>query len=282
MFTQCPDCHKTYPVTKKQARAKKAQIFCTDCKKKFVVSALLDKKPTEPTTPIQLNKKPSELVTEAKAEYIPKPESTKKPRPKKKATPVPPLPINISTFLRKNSHAPATANPVVSDPVPERLPWEVEKKDPSNQWLTGFIIGLVLLIGQFIYFEHANWPQNPSYRPQLEKLCLWLGCQLADYQNLTELSVLQSSFTPNADNTIVFKAAVTNQAPFKQRLPNIKLTLLDYSEQLFAVRIFSPKDYMADMKRTTTSIAPDETVEVSLTIAAPKTPVGGYNFDLVY
>ena len=281
MFTQCPDCRKTYPVTKKQARAKKAQIFCTDCKKKFIVSALSDKKPAESVTPVRLVKKPSELVTEAKAEYIPKPEPKSKPRPKKKSAP-PSLPINISGFLRKNHSDSAIVTPVAAEPTPERLPWEVEKKTLNGNWLTGLIVGVVLLVGQIVYFQYSNLSQNPSYRPSLEKLCQWLGCQLVDYQNLAEFAVLQSSFVPNADNTIVFKAAITNQAPFKQRLPKIKLTLLDYNEQLFAVRIFSPKDYIANKKRTTISIAPDETVEVSLTIAAPKTPIGGYNFDLIY
>jgi Protein of unknown function (DUF3426) len=281
MFTQCPDCRKTYPVTKKQTRAKKAQIFCTDCKKKFIVSAVLDKKPAEPITPIKLAEKPSELVTEAKAEYIPKPEPKSRPRPQKKSAP-PSLPINISGFLRKTNSDSVIANSVEVGSTPERLPWEVEKKALSVNWLTGIIVGLVLLIGQIIYFEQSKWSQNPSYRPSLEKLCQRFGCQLADYQNLAEFAVLQSSFVPNADNTLVFKAAVTNQAPFKQRLPNIKLTLLDFSEQRFAVRIFSPKDYIANKNRTTISIAPDETVEANLTIAAPKTPIGGYNFDLIY
>ena len=321
MFTQCPDCRKTFPITKKQLRGKKALIFCSDCKKNFNALTLLDEKSTA-------------LVTEAKAEYIPKPNANQKSSTKKKSETkrhsiteilgklkplmvrqgspgrsrrthhewnqpiaVRPEPfdntqenpvegliqgsLHSSNVLSKASSNTATINPAVLEPAIERLPWEVEKKPINVLWFVGFIIGSLFLLGQLIYFESGTFSQNVSYRPQLEKLCRWLGCQLPDYQNLEEFAVLQGSFKPNADNTITFKAVINNQAPFKQRLPNIKLTLLDYNEQIFAQRIFDPKDHISGMG-THLTIAPDATVAVSLTIAAPKTPIGGYNFDLIY
>jgi hypothetical protein len=270
MYTQCPDCRKTYPVTKKHTRAKKAQIYCTDCKKKFNVSALL-------------NESSAVLVTEAKAEFIPKAESKRQPRQKKKSARNP-YSINASSFLKAVKPTDTSNIPLESSPVPEKLPWEEkdENKPIHFSWLTGLITGLFLLLGQIIYFEHGKWPQNPAYRPQLEKLCQWLGCELPDYENLNELAVLQGSFTPNPGNTIAFRAAINNQASFRQKLPNIKLTLIDYNEQLIAQRIFVPKDYLSDAKRSHFSIDPDETLEASLTIAAPKTAIGGYNFDLLY
>ncbi len=318
MFTQCPDCRKTYPVTKRQLRAKKPQIFCTDCKKKFNAKTLLNENTTA-------------LVTEAKAEYIPKPDFKQKTSPNKKSETKPhsiieppgklnllvarqgspepsqnqhdqdqpvvvrPEPfvhaqespverlmqkaLNIGSSLSKIGSS--AVNSAVSEPAPERLPWEAEKKPFNFNWFVGFIVGSVLLLGQLIYFEVGKLSQNASYRPPIEKLCRWLGCQLPDYQNLDEFEVLQGSFTPNADNTITFKAIISNQAAFKQRLPNIKLTLLDYNEQIFAQRIFGPKDYISGAGEHL-SIAPDATVSINLTIAAPKSPIGGYNFDLIY
>jgi Protein of unknown function (DUF3426) len=186
---------------------------------------------------------------------------------------------NIQGISSKTTFA--TSKPVETDSVPERLPWEAEKKPANINWFVGFIIGFVFLIGQLAYFESGKLSQNTSYRPVLEKLCRWLGCHVADYQNLDEFAVLQGSFKPNGDNTITFKAVINNQAAFKQRLPNIKLTLLDYNEQVFAQRIFDPKDHISGVG-THLAIAPDATVAVSLTIAAPKTPIGGYNFDLIY
>lgn len=268
MFTQCPDCRKIYPVSKKLLRSKKPQLFCVDCKKKFNANTLLNEKTTA-------------LVSEAKAEYIPKSEFKQKANPKK-ITDTINYSIDIKGFIKKASSNIAAIKPETSESAPERLPWEVDDKTTTSYWLYGFIGGLILLLGQFFYFESGKWSQNPSSRPQMEKLCRLLDCQLADYENLAEFNVLQGSFTPNADNTMAFKAVINNQSAFKQRLPNIKLTLLDFDEQVFAQRIFAPKEYLSNSARATFSVNPDETVEANLTIAVPKTPIGGYNFDLVY
>lgn len=270
MFTQCPDCRKTYPLTKAQLRGKKTFIYCKDCSKKFNALELLSDKPTG-------------LLVEAKAEFIAKPESTPSSSSKKKAKNRQPANKNpVIEAANNNSANETTPIPPTMSPTSERLPWEAEKTPVNVLWFVGVVIGSLILLGQIIYFESARAGQNAAYRPQLEKLCNWLGCQLADYENLAELTVLQGSFTPNADNTISFKAVINNQAAFKQHLPNIKLTLLDYNEQLFAQRIFAPKEYLPATASTSFSIAPDETVTASLTIAAPKTSIGGYNFDLTY
>lgn len=269
MFTQCPDCRKIYPLNKGQLRGKKTLIYCSDCSKKFNALELLNEKPTG-------------LIAEAKAEFIAKADSTERSRSNKKSKSR--QQTKIETDIEINKHDPdETAISALATPsATERLPWEAEKTPVNVNWRLGFIMASLFLLGQIIYFETDSLSQNTSYRPQLEKLCRWLACQLPDYENLAEFAVLQSSFAPNPGNTIAFKAVINNQAPFKQRLPNIKLTLLDYNEQMFAQRIFAPKDYLTGKARTNFSIAPDETVEAHLIIAAPKTGIGGYNFDLIY
>jgi Protein of unknown function (DUF3426) len=271
MHTQCPYCQKTYPMPKKNVRGKKAKIYCVDCKKKFDVATLA-------------NENASALVAEAKAEYIPKPISNRKNKPEKKSENQA-FQVNLSAFLKKDRSVAVNPNPVEPDSLSDRLPWEMDEKKSLNlstPWLVGFISGLLLLLWQIIYFESHNWPQNPVYRPQLEKLCSWLGCKLPNYESLNELAVLQGSFTSNTDNTIVFKAVINNQAVFNQKFPNIRLTLLDYNEQVLAQRVFLPNEYLAQANRKDSFIPADQTLEASLTIIPPKTAIGGYNFDLVY
>lgn len=269
MLTQCPDCRKTYPLTAEQLRGKKTLVFCSNCSKSFNA---LD----------SLSEKSTGLIAEAKTEFIAKTDPKPNSRSKKKSKNRQPSKKKAEIGFKKNSLDETADIPTLTPPSAERLPWETEKTSINVNWYLGFIIGSLLLLGQIIYFESGTMSQNVSYRPKLEKVCRWLGCQLPDYQNLNEFAVLQGSFTPNSDNTMAFKAVINNQALFKQRLPNIKLTLLDYNEQIFAQRIFTPKDYLSSTAGSNFSIAPDETVEVSLTIAAPKTPIGGYNFDLIY
>ncbi len=292
MYTQCPDCRKSYPLSKKQARAKKAQILCSDCKKKFTVSVILDEKTAEvkqakktkkteiieetknePTTPI--------LLAEAETKYIPK-EDAKSIADLSIKNEYQPYLNDVSGFLKKSDVESAVIVPQAPEPEPERLPWEAEQKTVSINWFAGVVLGLLALLGQVIFFEGAGLSQNTAYRPHLEKLCRLLGCQLQAYENLSELAVLQGSFTTLPDKTIAYKTVINNQSPFQQKLPDIQLNLLDYNEQLVAQRVFSPKDYLAGQVRTKFTIAPDETVEAKLLIAAPAMPFGGYNFNLIY
>lgn len=293
IYSQCPDCGKAYPLTKKQQRAKKAQIYCGDCKKKFAVTQMMAEKNVEAKN---LKPKKAEpkiqktsashvrpiLLAEAEAKYVPKEESNPLTGLNVK-TEFQPYLKNIGAILRK-SDVKAT-QVVAQSPAPEgeRLPWERETKIQYNiNWFLGVMIGFLLLLGQTVYFEGPKASQHAKYRPWVEKLCDWFGCKLAGYENLSEFTVLQSSFTTQPDHTIVFKTAINNQASFQQKLPNIQLNLLDYNEQLIAQRIFYPKEYLINSQRAMPTITPDETVEARLHIMQPETPVGGYNFNLVY
>lgn len=268
MFTQCPDCHKTYPVSKKQLRGKKAKIYCTDCKKKFSVPVLLNESSTAP-------------VQEAKVEYRSgsEPEATsmltvhsefKSPS------------VDASSFLKTRMADTDALSFEEAETSEQSLPWEVEKRPLSINWSVGFVVGCLLFLGQIVYFEAENLGQNAVYRPTMEKIAGLFGFALPVYENVNEFEVLESSLTPGDDAAFVFKATFNNQAVFKQRLPKIRLALLDYNEQLFAERIFDPKEYRAELGLKGHFIAPDETIQVSLKIAPPKTKVGGYHFDLLY
>lgn len=296
MHSQCPECGKAYPVTKKQQRAKKTQIYCGDCKKKFTVTAFVSEKTakiakTAEINPQKFNKPPvpkaeevkpeitPTLLTEAKTEFIPKEDSRQLVGADKKN--VSQLyASNLGNVLKRSNAKTAVIVPQAPPPQ-ERLPWEVDSKQASLNWFLGAVIGLLLLVSQVVAYEVPKLSQSTTYRPLLEKLCQWVGCRLAVYENLSEFAVMKSSFTPQSDQIIVFKTTINNQSAFKQRLPNIQLNLLDYNEQLMVQRVFYPKDYLPNSSSQLT-IMPDETVEAMLVIAVPETPVGGYNFNLVY
>ncbi len=161
------------------------------------------------------------------------------------------------------------------------LPWDNAGVSGNAYWLTGLVIGLLLLIGQLIYFEGYAFSQNPAVRPGLAKACQLIKCQLPDYKNLDEFALLHGSFTPLPDQNYDFRVVMSNQADFSQPYPNIKLTLFDYSGNAFAQRIFHPRDYLPE-NAVETLMAVDATTEISLKIAAPKTTVGGSTFDLMY
>jgi len=161
------------------------------------------------------------------------------------------------------------------------LPWDKASMPGNTFWRTGLVIGLLVLIGQIIYFEGYAFSQSPAIRPSLVKLCQLIKCQLPIYKNLDEFSLLHGSFTPLPDQNYAFRVVMSNQADFAQPYPNIKLTLFDYSGNTFAHRIFQPRDYLPE-DAVASVMASDATTEISLKIAAPETKVGGSTFDLVY
>lgn len=159
--------------------------------------------------------------------------------------------------------------------------WPSAPENPTEKsyWLIGSLIGLTVLIGQLSYFEGPALPQNPSFRPWLEKFCGLLACQLPSYQHTKELTVLQGALTTQSDQTIVFSAVISNQAAFEQAYPKLKLTLLDYAGLPFSQRVFQPHDYLPKESAAPLLLLPDATSEISLSLAAPKTKIGGYTFE---
>jgi len=167
-----------------------------------------------------------------------------------------------------------------ADAAPSPEPW-IENHDRWQKvWLIGLPLGVVLLLVQGFYFEGGRALQNPKFRLALEKLCGVLHCGLPDYRNLAELSVLHNSFSPLPNGHYAFKLVVSNDAEFSMRYPVIGLTLLSYEGQPFAQRLFQPREYLAGQQNA--YLAANSAAEISLEIAAPKTKVGGFHFDLSY
>lgn len=218
MFTRCPECQKTQPLTLEQLRASRGMLRCIQC------SALFDA-----------------LMTISETE------------------------VNDNAQL----------NPV------KPLPWDKKKQLGNLYWCIGLIFSLLMLVAQLVYFEGYALSQKQGFRLWVEKICAQLNCNLPVYQNIDEFEVLHRSLTLLPDQNYAFNIVFSNQAAFRQKYPNIKLTLLNFSGQAFAHRIFFPADYLSNAF-SIGAIEADATTEINLKIVAPKTKVGGFDFDFQY
>lgn len=312
MFTQCPVCHKAYPLSAEQLHTN-SLIACSDCGNEFSAYELLTEKSVElkakpkskakkktknrqqakKNLPIDFNawkdakpmelesKKPTGLLAEVKAEFIPKTGTEYNDQPERRTKDRRQVPKKSGAEFKKNSLE-ATATSTDITPAPEEiLPWETVSSPVNVNWTLGLLISSVVLIGQLIYFENGKWSQNTAFRPRLEKICGWLGCKLRAYKNSDELTVLSGSFVPKDDNTIEIREIINNQAAFNQPLPNIKLTLLDYNEQFIGQRVFTPTEYTSTTGKDFV-LAPDATFEINFSIAAPETSIGGHTIEFTY
>ncbi|MDD5579242.1 MAG: zinc-ribbon and DUF3426 domain-containing protein [Methylobacter sp.] len=216
MFTQCPSCQKTYPLTVEELRAGRGMMSCRNCSARF----------------------------------------------------------DALEFISETAAGPSKI--IFSSP----LIWEQKKASGTVYWNAGLIIGLVLFIAQIGYFEHFSFSQNPAFRPWLIKICGQIKCVLPAYEKPDEFAVAHGSLVPLPHQAIAFRAVITNQAAFTQAYPDLKLTLFSYTGEPFARRTFRPLDYLPAASGSK-FMASDETAEIGLNIAAPKTKTGGYTFELI-
>ncbi len=149
----------------------------------------------------------------------------------------------------------------------------------SYWWTFGFIAALVLLLAQIVLVEREKLAQDPEQREWLEKICQQLPCGLPVYKNLDEIEILHGDFQLNDNSHYVFQTVISNQAPFAQAYPGIKLILLDFSGEAFAERVFYPAEYLTIPANGL--LAASQTIEVSLNIAIPAQKIGGYTFELI-
>lgn len=179
----------------------------------------------------------------------------------------------------------------ISDTAPKKKRYQQRETElqalfeparPTNSriaWSAGLGIAILLLLGQFIYFEGGHLAQNPALRPTLAGICSALGCELPDYRNIAELEILHSELQQQSDNHYRLRAAIVNQAGFAQPYPQLKLNLADVNGENFAARIFTPQDYLQQQPQA--SIASGGAVEIGIDIAAPDEPVGGFTIELI-
>lgn len=152
-----------------------------------------------------------------------------------------------------------------------------QAKTRHKGWLYAFCFGLLALIAQFFYFETYSLTQNPKLRPWLLELCDTLSCDLPDYQNAGEISILKTTLKPGEAPNYRFKAVITNQSAFSQPYPHLRLTLLDFTGEAMLKRVFSPADYQAK----SSLLASDDSAEIIIDIAVPNKTFGGYSFKLL-
>jgi len=165
-------------------------------------------------------------------------------------------------------------------PIAEDLPWNQEKHPKNVSWALGTGLCFLLLVAQIVFFEGHAYTQHGAIRPFLTALCEHIGCHLPDYQNPDELNLV-GSLNRTPGHYYELQAAISNQAAFPQAYPYVKLTLLDYNGNPFAARIFRPEDYLPESSHASV-IKPDDTTEIRLKIAAPKSAIGGSAFELIY
>ncbi|MGD2171460.1 MAG: zinc-ribbon and DUF3426 domain-containing protein [Gammaproteobacteria bacterium] len=148
----------------------------------------------------------------------------------------------------------------------------------------GWFIGILLLgavgIAQAVYYQRYQLIEDPRYQQQVVNLCRILPCAESEFASTEQIRMLERNvFThPIANNALMVTGSFKNQAPFRQKLPDMLISLFDVQGKLIANRLFTPTEYLLE-DRNRRAFDPGATVQFRLEIVDPGTDALTYEFE---
>lgn len=258
MYTQCPACLTTFKVTPAQLEARGGMVRCGICSAVFHAEQRL--LPVPPTT------KPATA-----APTLESIKNDKRNRPGKNRRRDKPRAINKK--LAREAGIPTVTKPLLF--AKPRL------HVSSLLWGFGSLALLVLLAGQFVYFNRHELATIPPWRPYLVDICLYAGCELRPLRDIARIELLQASMAPHPqyENALRLRATLVNRAAFRQDYPWMEVSLTGNTGNVIARRTFSPIQYSETPLEGV--LTPNVVATARLDVTNPDGKAVGYEIRLV-
>lgn len=144
-------------------------------------------------------------------------------------------------------------------------------------WL-GLSIALILLLaGQWLWFNKSTLSQQPQLRPSYTYICKIFNCIIPAYQSIAELktNAISIYIIPEQPRLLQVDLILINQAKFDQLLPTIIIQFLDLNAKLLTQENITPNQYMlknSSMQHLAANIA----AHVSFSIKDPGSEAVSY------
>lgn len=122
-----------------------------------------------------------------------------------------------------------------------------ERYDPyaTTGWALASLVALLVLAGQYLWFERATLALNPDLHPIYTLACDRLPCQLGKgaYRSIVNRNMVVRPHPAFAD-ALSIDIQLRNDAAFAQPYPALELTFTDLKGRLVAGRVFQPREYL--------------------------------------
>jgi hypothetical protein len=137
---------------------------------------------------------------------------------------------------------------------------------------------IVLLAGQFGWFNQAELSQQEEFRGWYELLCDQLQCELPEFTDVAKIKTrkLVVRTHPDVDEALIVDAIIFNDSHFAQPLPLLSLSFSDMNNRLVASRRFKPVEYLAGELTGNHEMPAQTEVHLSLEIVDPGTSAVSY------
>ena len=305
MLTRCSACATTFRVTPEQLKARLGRVRCGSCQTVFnALDSLIEETaqstaeslPDTPLTPLAVPVEMPEPATLAPVSEAPLSEEvdTIPSLAPEDAPDIPDILLEssfVSTVEAADSaaeEAPAPlADPVVIDPplptfdpLPEILP----AKPLRWPWITGLVLGLMLLVLQAVlHFRVELSVLVPELKPALIAACQPFACSVPLPAHADLLIIESSDLHPGEHKgQLQLTATLKNRAPFPQSYPLLELTLNDIADRPLIVRSLRPEEYLPPTRALAAGFAAQSDLALSLDLDVGDTPAAGYRLYIYY
>lgn len=232
-----------------------------------------------PTTP--LSAKPDadeELFLDIPAAHGPGPRQLRQPAPPHPAAadhepePAAQAPAFEPESMRADDRI-GGARPLLGGLEPEPLQLHTfthEPRWPKVLWGGAVLAGLLLLAGQYFYFNFDRLARG-ELRPRLVELCSALNCRVPPQYDLARIrtSSLIVRSHPTQRGALAVDAILTNLAPFGQPYPLLQLQFTDLDGRPVAGRQFSPSEYLGGELSGAELMPVQQPVHIALEVVDP-------------
>jgi len=132
-------------------------------------------------------------------------------------------------------------------------------------------LSLVVLAGQFVFFNLPQLSQKIAYRPWLQTFCNVLPCGLTAYSQpqLIHVEHLQVRAHPDVASSLMVELVLTNTASLEQAYPPLILRFDDLDGEPVAARRLSAEEYLPHSLRGIRMMPIDKAVSIKLAILDP-------------
>ena len=143
------------------------------------------------------------------------------------------------------------------------------------------LLMIILLIGQYIYFNFEHMAMDPKTSGYISRLCSITGCQIP-YMNEDELHVKKVKLIANNRlGETTFSAQLSNSASLSQPFPALRLSFKRDGKTV-ASQIIQPRQYLPDNLKTLTRLATKTPYPVEFTIKTRRADIQNFSLEPQY
>jgi predicted Zn finger-like uncharacterized protein len=291
MLTRCPACQTLFRIRAETLRVAHGRVRCGRCGAEFNALDSLAEDPDDLTDAAAAARDAAEAPqTTAKAAAMVNgaPDASTATAPVAAAHPVEdfvgPLPEASGAAAAGESAGAAAGSPVIApELIHSLLLEEAPRRGRAAPRLLAGLVSLLLLAalaGQWLYLQRVPLYGQPALRPVLERMCLWLGCELPLDRAPERIEVVERIVRehPRVPRALLVNLTFISRAEGRIAYPVLELRLADLSGNRVAGRRFAPADYLPAADNPAGGLPAGRPVHVTLELLAPRLEVVSFQF----